>query len=84
MEQEKAHIIDSKQSIQPALAVEGDSQEKKEAFKNEKAYHNGNGAATQNDEMEESIVYPGGIQFSLMSISLCLCVFLVGLVSPTF
>ena len=52
-----------------------------EKSKSEKAQENNNAATTHNLDESEDIVYPHGIQFALMSVSLCLCVFLVGLVS---
>ena len=41
----------------------------------------GDTTVLQNDEAEA--IYPHGVQFVLISLSLCFCVFLVGLVSAT-
>lgn len=64
----------------PLQATNGDPEKHQVASKKEKG-QDCNTATSQGNAGHELIVYPCGIQLALISLSLCLCVFLVGLVS---
>jgi hypothetical protein len=70
--------------LAPVLAIQatgGDPEKHTDVSKVETEHQDRHAAALPDNVEEQSIVYPRGIQFALISTSLCLCVFLVDLVS---
>ena len=69
-------ILENEQETPATLVVKGQTVEA-----NLEKASNGNETVAQHHENDDATAYPSGIQFALISISLCLCVFLEGLVS---